>query len=118
MENKRKLGQEKEAFVCAYLTECGYEIVCRNFYSRHGEIDIVAKKDGYLVFIEVKYRKSTQFGMPEEAVGFRKQQNLLAAAKYYLYKNHLPFDIPMRFDVVGVLCDTVRITENAFECGN
>lgn len=116
MENKRKIGQEKESLVSEYLKGCGYEIICRNFFSRHGEIDIIAKKDGYLVFIEVKYRQNTRYGMPEEAVGFRKQQNLLAAARYYLYKNHLPFDLPMRFDVVGVLGDTVRITENAFGC--
>lgn len=112
--NKRKLGAEKETEVCAYLQGKGYEILERNFYSRHGEIDLIARKEEYLVFIEVKYRSGTAFGTPEAAVTSAKQRHLRAAAEYYLYKNHLSFSQPMRFDVVGVLKDEIRITENAF----
>ncbi len=112
--NKRKVGAEKEAMVSAYLQQAGYEIVERNFYSRHGEIDIIAKKDGYLVFIEVKYRSGLSYGAPEAAVTPLKQQHLRNAAQYYLYKNQLSFSQPMRFDVVGVLQNEIRIIENAF----
>ncbi len=113
--NRRRLGADQEARVQVYLEEHGYEIVTRNFYSKHGEIDIIAKKDGYLVFIEVKYRSDERFGAPEEAVTFGKQQHILAAAKYYMYKNRVPYDTPCRFDVAGVTKDEIRVIENAFQ---
>ncbi|MCH5272174.1 MAG: YraN family protein [Lachnospiraceae bacterium] len=113
-KNKRQVGGEKEAKVQDYLQKNGYEILGRNFFSRHGEIDIIAKKDGYLIFVEVKYRSGEAFGTPEEAVGFQKQKRIIAAAKYYLYRNGIPFDTPCRFDVVGVLGEEIRVTENAF----
>ena len=52
--NRRRVGSEQETKVQEYLTQLGYEIVTRNFYSKHGEIDLIAKHNGYLVFIEVK----------------------------------------------------------------
>lgn len=113
--NLRRLGSEKETEVQAYLQKNGYEIFCRNFFSRYGEIDIVAGKDGYLVFVEVKFRSGRAFGAPEEAVGVQKQKRIIAAAKYYLYRNGLPFTTPCRFDVVGVSGEDIRVTENAFE---
>jgi len=113
--NRRHIGNEQETKVQAYLETLGYEIVTRNFYSKHGEIDIIAKHHGYLVFIEVKYRADKRFGAPEEAVTYGKQQRILAAAKYYMYKNRVPFDTPCRFDVAGVMAGEIRITENAFQ---
>lgn len=113
--NRRRIGSEKETEVQAYLQKNGYEILCRNFFSRYGEIDIVARKDGYLVFVEVKFRSGKTFGAPEEAVGFQKQKRIIASAKYYLYRNRLPFTTPCRFDVVGVSGEKIKVTENAFE---
>lgn len=113
--NRRRVGNEQETKVQEYLTQLGYEIVTRNFYSKHGEIDLIARHNGYLVFIEVKYRADERFGAPEEAVTYRKQQHILAAAKYYMYKNRIPFDTPCRFDVAGVTGEEIRITENAFQ---
>ena len=112
--NRRSIGAEQETKVQEYLQTLGYEIVARNFYTKHGEIDLIAKKDGYLVFIEVKYRADGRFGAPEEAVDFRKQKKIIAAAQYYLYKNRIPFNTPCRFDVAGVQGNEIRITENAF----
>ncbi|MGN1085289.1 MAG: YraN family protein [Lachnospiraceae bacterium] len=112
--NKRRIGSKTEEKVQEYLQKNGYDIVCRNFFSRYGELDIVAKKDGYLVFVEVKYRSGDRYGAPEEAVGFRKQKRIIETARYYLYRNGLPFDTPCRFDVAGVLGEEIRITENAF----
>ena len=112
--NRRSIGAEQDTKVQEYLQTLGYEIVARNFYTKHGEIDLIAKKDGYLVFIEVKYRADGRFGAPEEAVDFRKQKKIIAAAQYYLYKNRIPFDTPCRFDVAGVQGNEIRITENAF----
>lgn len=112
--NRRRIGTEQETKVQEFLQIQGYEILARNFYSKHGEIDLIAKKDGYLVFIEVKYRADGRFGAPEAAVDFRKQKKIIAVAQYYLYKNRIPFDTPCRFDVAGVTGDEIRITENAF----
>lgn len=112
--NRRSIGAEQETKVQEYLQTLGYEIVARNFYTKHGEIDLIAKKDGYLVFIEVKYRADGRFGAPEEAVDFRKQKKIIAAAQYYLYKNRISFDTPCRFDVAGVVGEEIRVTENAF----
>ena len=112
--NRRSIGTEQETKVQEYLQTQGYEIVDRNFYSKHGEIDLIAKKDGYLVFVEVKYRVDDRFGAPEEAVDFRKQKKIIAAAQYYMYKNRIPFDTPCRFDVAGVEGNEIRVTENAF----
>lgn len=114
VRNCRMVGSEQETRVQEYLREQGYEILARNFYTRHGEIDIIARKDGYLVFVEVKYRSDERFGAPEEAVNHRKQQKILAAAKYYMYKNRISFDTPCRFDVAGVYGEKIRLTENAF----
>ncbi len=113
--NRRRVGTEQETKVQEYLQEQGYEIFARNFYTKHGEIDIIAKKDGYLVFIEVKYRADERFGAPEEAVDFRKQKKIIAAAQYYMFKNRISFDTPCRFDVAGVTGEEIRITENAFQ---
>lgn len=112
--NRRRIGTEQETRVLEYLQKQGYEILVRNFYTKYGEIDLIAKKDGYLVFVEVKYRSDERFGAPEEAVGFRKQRNIIAAARYYLYKNGISFDTPCRFDVAGIIGNEIRITENAF----
>ena len=112
--NRRMVGTEQETKVQEYLQTQGYEVLARNFYTKYGEIDLIAKKDGYLVFIEVKYRAGDRFGAPEEAVDFRKQRKIIASAQYYMYKNRIPFDTPCRFDVAGVMGDTIRITENAF----
>ena len=112
--NRRRVGTEQEIKVQEYLQTQGYEIVARNFFTKHGEIDIIAKKEGYLIFIEVKYRADERFGAPEEAVDYRKQKKIIAAAQYYMYKSRIPFDTPCRFDVAGVMGEEIRITENAF----
>lgn len=113
--NKRKLGFEKEELACSYLKEHGYSIIETNFYTRYGEIDIIGRKDEYLVFIEVKYRKDLSYGFPQEAVTSRKMQAMRKSALYYLYKEKLNEDTPCRFDVVSILDDQILIIENCME---
>ncbi len=112
-KNKRKIGNEYEKLAGAYLEQKGYEILEYNFYSRAGEIDIIAKHDGYIVFVEVKYRKDLQMGHPLEAVSLQKQKVISKCAGYYLYKNKC-LNVPVRFDVVGILGDQITIVQNAF----
>lgn len=119
-ENKRRIGAQKERFVCDWLTRRGYVIVERNFRCRMGEIDIVAREGGFLVFVEVKYRSSGANGLPEEAVDMRKQRVISQAALYYLHRYRYQETTPVRFDVAAVLGagDDVALYQNAFEfCG-
>jgi putative endonuclease len=120
-KNKRSIGSAKEDFVCQWLERHGYRIVARNFRCRMGEIDIVAREGGYLVFIEVKYRSGPGSGTGEEAVNWRKQQIISRVALYYLRRMGYGHEVPVRFDVVAVSGEdemTVRLYRNAFEfCG-
>lgn len=116
--NKRKLGEKAEQVVKAYLTSHGFEILEMNYRCRQGEIDIIAREGTYYVFIEVKYRKTTEYGEPGEAVGFAKQKRICKAAQYYLYCYGLPESTPVRFDVAGILGNKITYYRDAFEfCG-
>ena len=113
--NKRKLGGEKEQLAGEFLERQGYQILEYNFYSRWGEIDIVAREDDYYVFLEVKYRSSDRNGFPEEAVGYGKMQHMTKAAQYYLLRHGLPEDTPCRLDVVAILGRECHLIRDAFE---
>lgn len=99
------LGQWGEEQACAYLEEQGFQIVKRNFRCRTGELDIVAKKDETLCFVEVKSRKNTLSGWPGEAVTTQKQRRIRSAAAFYLYQNPTETEdvLHLRMDVVEVL---------------
>lgn len=114
MQNKRSIGANYEQIAGEYLKTKGYEIIQYNFYSKSGEIDIVANHGGYLVFVEVKYRESNKNGHPLEAVSITKQKAISKCAAYYLKKNKIS-DIPVRFDVVGILGEQITLIQNAFD---
>lgn len=119
MQNKRRLGAVYESRAADYLKQRGYQILERNFRCHFGEIDVIAKKDGYLVFIEVKFRSTGTYGAPQEAVDYRKQKRISNAASFYLYKHHYPADAPVRFDVAAVSAGSIVLIEDAFPyCGS
>ncbi|TXK37186.1 YraN family protein [Pontibacter qinzhouensis] len=108
-------GQAGEASAVRYLQEMGYQICCRNFRYKRAEVDVIAQKDGLLVFVEVKTRASDKFGFPEEAVGARKEALLLAAAEEYIYQTNWQHDI--RFDIISITLaptPTVHHIKDAF----
>jgi len=72
----------------------------QNYRCRRGEIDLVMREAGTLVFVEVRFRSSTRFGTPAETVDIRKQRRLAAAAAHYLQRH--PTNLPCRFDVIAV----------------
>ena len=91
------------------------QILEQNFRCRQGEIDIIARHKGVLVFVEVKYRKDLRQGRPEEAVTPLKMRTICRVADYYRLRNGYGEQVPCRFDVVAVLGEEIRIFENAFE---
>ena len=112
---KRKVGNEKEQAAGLFLQMQGYDILEYNFYTKYGEIDIVAKNDEYLVFVEVKYRSNKRNGLPEEAISYKKMQKITKAAQYYMLRHGLAEDTPCRFDVVVILGQEQRLIKDAFE---
>lgn len=116
-QNKRSTGNDYERLAGDYLATQGYKILQYNFYTRAGEIDIIAKHKGYLVFVEVKYRRDSSTGHPFEAITIQKQKKISQCALYYM-KTHGLLGLPVRFDVVGILGDEIEVVQNAFEfCG-
>jgi putative endonuclease len=84
------------------LCSNGLRIVERNFRCKRGEIDLVMRDGATVVFIEVRFRRSTTYGTPIETVTRRKQQRIVHAAKYYLANNPVLGANPCRFDIVGI----------------
>lgn len=100
MENKQQLGPWGEKIAAQCLQMKGFEIVERNFRCRYGEIDIVAKNAEFLVFAEVKLRKSARFGAAREFVDRRKQERLRATAAMWLEEHETL--LQPRFDVIEI----------------
>ncbi len=97
----KEFGKSCEELAGRFLKDQGYTIVERNFQTKLGEIDIVAKKDNYLVFVEVKARRSQNYGLPQEAVTTKKQAVIKKVAQAFLQKNGLEHKM-MRFDVIAI----------------
>lgn len=112
--NKRAIGSAYEQKAILYLMSIGYDIIEHNYYSRFGEIDIIAVDNQTYVFIEVKYRTSHSFGKPYEAVDYNKQKHMMKTAVTYCKKYKL-FNHNLRFDIVDILVEEVTHYKNAFE---
>lgn len=96
-----QLGKRGEEVAEKYLLQQGYEILERNFHSQQGEIDIIAKHKGFLVFVEVKSYSYRSYGSPVGAVRKGKKQSIIHAAQTYLCKYNIK-DIYSRFDVLTI----------------
>jgi putative endonuclease len=111
------LGNKGEDFAVKHLKKKGYRIIRRNYKTPVGEIDIIAEDGGTLVFVEVKTRTDTTFGLPKEAVDHRKQVRIRNAALNYM--SGLKRERPGRFDIISVYVkDKARVIdhlEDAFE---
>jgi putative endonuclease len=110
-------GMVGEQLAREYLEHCGLRIVSCNTRFGRGEIDIIAEEGEYLVFCEVKMRRSETFGSPEYAVTPAKQQQLRRLATGYLAQRHIT-DRACRFDVVAIewsgSLPRIRHLRNAF----
>lgn len=97
----RKIGVIGEKIAQEYLKEKGYEIIEKNFYCRFGEIDIIAKYNEEITFVEVKTRKQIKYGKAAESVTWCKQNHIYKVAEYYTYIYQL-YNVPMSLDVIEV----------------
>ena len=99
--NTRKFGIIGEKIAQDYLRNKGYEILETNFYTKRGEIDIIAQKGNYIIFIEVKTRTNMKYGTPAMAVNSIKKKHIKFVAKIYLSLNKRK-EQDVRFDVIEV----------------
>jgi putative endonuclease len=116
MSENKELGRKGEELTCAYLQKKGFEILQRNFIHDRAEVDIVAEKEGMIVFVEVKTRMSAYLTDPAQLVSLKKQKQIIKAADAWIKKLR-PND-PARFDVVIVVTNmqytTIEHIEDAF----
>lgn len=101
LQSNKQKGDWGETFCAEELIRQGYQISERNYHGKNGEIDMIATKDGYTVFIEVKLRTSSFFGEPAEAVNGQKMKKIWLTAQEYLQEKEL-YDTNVRFDVAEV----------------
>jgi putative endonuclease len=116
MTTTRQKGSEAEQAACSFLVKEGYEIVDCNWYNNHHEIDIVARKNGIVAFVEVKSLFSDRFREPYQQVNLQKQRSLIMAANAYIRKQNIMEEV--RFDIVSIITGKgepkIEHIENAF----
>lgn len=114
---RQRLGQKGETLAADFLVQNGYTLLETNYRTRSAELDIIAKQEGCLCFVEVKTRTSLKKGLPRESVHLAKQQKLISGASFYLKEHHL-FNQQVRFDVVEIFFRDQRpeitLIKNAF----
>ncbi len=117
-KTRNKLGAQGEDIAVRYLKKRGYTILHRNYRCAFGEIDIIARQKKTLVFVEVKTRSTSKYGLPQDAVQPLKQRTICKVALEYIQRHGLE-DSAARFDVVAIRIvpegPCVDVIENAFE---
>lgn len=108
LKNKIQIGKIGESIASEYLKSNNYKIIDHNFRAKQlGEIDIIAEENDYLVFIEVKTRRSYNFGTPQESINFTKQKKLKNLANFYIKQKNIK-NKNCRFDVVAIIVDKLN----------
>lgn len=110
---EQRLGAAGEAFAENWLRQRGYTIAARNWRTRTGEIDIIAERDDWLIFIEVKTLPHTVFTDLDIIVGKRKQERICKTAKYFLLTHRKYNQMHIRFDVIVLPFDPRTAIQDA-----
>ena len=104
--NNKTLGNNGENIARLFLESKGYKIIAQNYRGNRKEIDIIAQKNEYIIFAEVKTRSSVNYGTASESVNITKQRHIISTAKkFLLYTGNLYADFQPRFDVIEVYHD-------------
>jgi putative endonuclease len=101
MINKRAIGDLGEELAAKFLRQQHYKIIARNFQTIFGEIDIIAKHQSQLIFVEVKMKRNQDFGLPEEELTFYKKRKIAIAIKGYFLEKKITTE-NWRFDLVAI----------------
>ncbi|HAM39692.1 MAG: YraN family protein [Elusimicrobia bacterium RIFOXYC2_FULL_34_12] len=112
MEQPNKIGKHGEKIAEEFLENTGYKIISKNYRTIFGEIDIIARKDNTIIFVEVKTRSGNKYGVPQLAVNKYKQKHLARAAIAFIKRNSLNSDY--RFDIIAIINDKIEHIQNAF----
>ncbi len=118
-DTRKELGEKGEKAAQMFLSDRGMEILETNWKCSYGEVDIIARDENAIVFCEVKTRRTTSAGIPEEAITQKKRERYIRMARLYLSRNDVAHQ-ELRFDVIGIyaLNDTqalLRYARNAFD---
>ncbi len=113
MTSTKNIGDRGEELAIQYLVDKGFKILEQNYRFKRSEIDIIAKKDSFFVFIEVKTRNNSYYGNPEDFVDSKKAEMVHQAAEAYLEDKSL--DIPIRFDIISIIDKGASFTIDHFE---
>jgi putative endonuclease len=105
-------GKNGEKLAAKFLQEKGYLIVARNYRHKRSEIDLIIRKDNWLVFVEVKLRSSSTFGHPEESVNVAKRKKVMEGAAQYLLETNWQGNV--RYDIVAITKKEIVHFEDAF----
>ena len=108
------MGGRQEDLACRFLAQQGLEILDRNYRVKIGEIDIIAKEDDVICFIEVKYRESRKYGGASYAISRQKQEKIRRVAQWYISSHHLGEDVYFRFDAVLIDGEAIQYLRNAW----
>ena len=114
----RELGKWGETQAKAYLEDRGFEVISQNVYTEYGEIDLIAKKEGQIHFVEVKTRSSTRFGTPEASITPNKIRHMIESAEAFL-QDHPEYEGGWQIDVIAIQVPNldelpvIRFFENA-----
>jgi putative endonuclease len=103
MGNSTNTGNQAEELAKDYLRIQGLRLVERQYRSKVGEIDLIMQENQTLVFVEVRYRKTDEFGTPEETITLPKQRRLIRTALFYQQTHDFTENLLSRFDVIAIL---------------
>lgn len=112
--NKRMIGSAYEDAAISYLQKKGYAILDRNYKNKFGEIDIIAKKNQLISFVEVKYRQDEKFGNAAEAVNVRKLQKIYRVSQIYLLEHKEYYNFQFEIDVLAITGNRIQLYENCY----
>jgi putative endonuclease len=110
--NNQEKGYLAEQKALAFLESKGYTLVRQNYRHKKGEIDLIVRKNKLLVFVEVRFRSSTEFGFPEQTISEKKKKLLLQTAEQFIIENNWQDNI--RFDIIALSDDDLQHFEDAF----
>ncbi|AEV64784.1 MULTISPECIES: YraN family protein [Pseudomonas] len=115
--SRQQSGRDAEGQALAHLQQQGLRLVAQNWLCKRGELDLVMLDGDTVVFVEVRYRKNTQWGGALDSIDERKRQKLIFAAQYFLQRESRWADHPCRFDVVAIDSNAAQLNwlQNAFD---